>query len=544
MANKTVADLTSKIPALTDIIPVADPTTGVAGKSLVSDVVNFGLPTQSGNSGKYLTTNGTSAYWDSNPLGTVTSVGGNGTVNGLSLSGTVTSSGNITLGGTLSGVDLTNQITGILPVTNGGTGTANGSITSVGNLTFLSPSTSNGGSVSIIGQNQTPTVGVTTNGGVLSFQAGSGYDYYPSGPFQYRQRNGQFKFNEILLCEGPSSGYMTSANSTPVGHADSMFFGKFTLENIATNYPTYSLSRVTAVGHGTFRNASNVQASTALGTDTCSIGSHYYFSTAIGSYSLAEAKGNYDVGVGSATIVYKTAGDGYNVAIGQRSLTYATNLSRNTAVGQDSGSYCTSNISNLLYKSTDSIFIGYRSRPLNNDCTNEIVIGTDAIGKGSNSATLGNTNTNAAYIYGNTLNLGNGASSATITANGALTVTAGGTNQDVTLTPSGTGKVNAPAIKETVFTITDGASVDINPANGGIQVWTLGANRTPTASSFAEGQSVTLMVDDGTAYAITWSTISPTWIGGSAPTLATSGYTVIELWKRSSTIYGALVGTA
>lgn len=54
--------------------------------------------------------------------GTVTSVGGTGTVNGISLSGTVTSSGNLTLGGTLSNVDLTTQITGTLPVANGGTG--------------------------------------------------------------------------------------------------------------------------------------------------------------------------------------------------------------------------------------------------------------------------------------------------------------------------------------------------------------------------------------------------------------------------------------
>jgi hypothetical protein len=54
--------------------------------------------------------------------GTVTSVSGTGTVNGITLSGTVTSSGNLTLGGTLSGVDLTTQITGTLPVANGGTG--------------------------------------------------------------------------------------------------------------------------------------------------------------------------------------------------------------------------------------------------------------------------------------------------------------------------------------------------------------------------------------------------------------------------------------
>jgi hypothetical protein len=55
-------------------------------------------------------------------LGTVTSVGGTGTVNGITLTGTVTSSGNLTLGGTLSGVSLTTQVSGTLPVGNGGTG--------------------------------------------------------------------------------------------------------------------------------------------------------------------------------------------------------------------------------------------------------------------------------------------------------------------------------------------------------------------------------------------------------------------------------------
>jgi hypothetical protein len=73
--------------------------------------------------------------------GTVTSVGGTGTVNGITLTGTVTSSGNLTLGGTLANVDLTSQITGTLPVANGGTG-----ITSFGSgvATFLgTPSSAN-----------------------------------------------------------------------------------------------------------------------------------------------------------------------------------------------------------------------------------------------------------------------------------------------------------------------------------------------------------------------------------------------------------------
>ena len=65
------------------------------------------------------------AVFNANPsetgTGTVTSVGGTGTVNGITLTGTVTSSGNLTLGGTLANVDLTSQVTGTLPVANGGT---------------------------------------------------------------------------------------------------------------------------------------------------------------------------------------------------------------------------------------------------------------------------------------------------------------------------------------------------------------------------------------------------------------------------------------
>ena len=71
--------------------------------------------------------------------GSVTSVSGTGTVNGISLSGTVTSSGDITLGGSLSGVSLTTQVTGTLPVANGGTGLTSG--TSGGILAFTATGT-------------------------------------------------------------------------------------------------------------------------------------------------------------------------------------------------------------------------------------------------------------------------------------------------------------------------------------------------------------------------------------------------------------------
>ena len=58
------------------------------------------LPPNDGTNGQVLTTDGAGVTsWTTNGAGTVTSVVGAGTVNGLTLSGTVTSTGNITLGG-------------------------------------------------------------------------------------------------------------------------------------------------------------------------------------------------------------------------------------------------------------------------------------------------------------------------------------------------------------------------------------------------------------------------------------------------------------
>ena len=57
---------------------------------------------QAGSAGQVLQSNATSApTWVTPASGTVTSVSGTGTVSGLTLTGTVTSSGNLTLGGTL-----------------------------------------------------------------------------------------------------------------------------------------------------------------------------------------------------------------------------------------------------------------------------------------------------------------------------------------------------------------------------------------------------------------------------------------------------------
>lgn len=109
-----------------------------------------------------------------------------------------------------------------------------------------------------------------------------------------------------------------------------------------------------------------------------------------------------------------------------------------------------------------------------------------------------------------------------------------------------TGQQTFLETMDTVYGITDGAAFEIDPVNGNIQTITLGDNRTPAATNFAAGQAVLLGIADGTAYAITWTTVAPTWVvpGGTAaaPTLATTGYTWILLWKVSTTIYACEVG--
>lgn len=107
------------------------------------------------------------------------------------------------------------------------------------------------------------------------------------------------------------------------------------------------------------------------------------------------------------------------------------------------------------------------------------------------------------------------------------------------------GAVLNDGYTEEVFAVS-GTTPALSPTNGSIQTWTLTGNSTPTAGTWAAGQSITLMVDDGTARTINWSSLAVTWKtdAGSAPTLNTTGYTVIALWKVGTTIYGARVGDA
>jgi hypothetical protein len=158
-------------------------------------------------------------------------------------------------------------------------------------------------------------------------------------------------------------------------------------------------------------------------------------------------------------------------------------------------------------------------------------------------------------------NFPNISSSGTISgASGVFTVVSG-TSGIFTGTISGSNGVFAAStltnpgivgtVLEDIYTISDGAAFEIDPSNGSIQLITLGASRTPKATNFVDGEAITFMVDDGTAYTLTWTDATfggagVVWKtdGGSAPTLNTSGYTAMVLWKVSGQVYGARIGDA
>ena len=101
----------------------------------------------------------------------------------------------------------------------------------------------------------------------------------------------------------------------------------------------------------------------------------------------------------------------------------------------------------------------------------------------------------------------------------------------------------------TAATLQDGLTIDtesinwtgavtLDPANGLLQEITLTGNVTSMTDSLADGEALVLMIDDGTAYTITWPTITWTSDSATAPTLQTSAKTVVQVWKAGTTLYG------
>lgn len=157
-----------------------------------------------------------------------------------------------------------------------------------------------------------------------------------------------------------------------------------------------------------------------------------------------------------------------------------------------------------------------------------ITLSGDVSGSGTTSITVTVNDDSHNHIISNVDGL-----QTALDAKASITGSENLTNKTLT-SPQITG-----TIVEDIYALS-GTTPALDPANGSIQTWTLSGTSSPT-DSVSAGESLILMIDDGSAYSITWPTI--TWLnnGGVAPTLATTGYTAITIWKVGSTLYGALI---
>jgi hypothetical protein len=119
---------------------------------------------------------------------------------------------------------------------------------------------------------------------------------------------------------------------------------------------------------------------TVLGASSCRGGN---YNTAIGAFSLGFNTGNNNTGIGNSALASKTTG--------------ASNLAAGDKAGRYIGNGTTS-----ITSVNNSVYLGAETKGLSaTGSTNEIVIGYDATGLGSNTAVLGNASITTTALRGN-----------------------------------------------------------------------------------------------------------------------------------------------
>jgi len=238
--------------------------------------------------------NGTLAFTSQLTNGTVTRVQGNGTVNGITLTGNVTTDGNLTLGGNLTGVNLSTQTTGTLPVTNGGTGvttsTGSGSVVLSTSPNLTTPALGTPASGNLTNCTGYPITGVVTANatGVTTLTANGTTSAQLAASLTDETGTGSNVFNTNCTLVTPALGTPSAVNltnavglptATPTyngGYDVSGWFALGACAYVSADSPTFVMNMTgDATGYLSLGNRIKLTQTTIK----------YFVVTAIGAYS-------------------------------------------------------------------------------------------------------------------------------------------------------------------------------------------------------------------------------------------------------------------
>lgn len=153
-----------------------------------------------------------------------------------------------------------------------------------------------------------------------------------------------------------------------------------------------------AVGSGALANIDD-------GVQNCGVGDGALYTNvqgnnniAVGILALYYCTGDGNAAMGTQSLQQATSAE-YNTAAGHYALNRITTGDNNTALGAGAGAFITGGAT-PNQTSANSVYLGYNTKASANGNTNEIVIGYDVTGKGSNTVAIGNSSITDTYLVG------------------------------------------------------------------------------------------------------------------------------------------------
>ena len=161
--------------------------------------------------------------------------------------------------------------------------------------------------------------------------------------------------------------------------------------------------------HGTANQVLSTTGSGTLTWTTPSLGSltgytngSTPYNVGLGIYTSASANGQYNTAIGASAMKSNISSE--NTAIGFEAMVNISQAgsNNNVVIGSQAAKYygASGQWNNNWKTMNKSVYIGAMARASNFDTNNEIVIGYDAVGNGSNTVRLGNTNITEVHTQG------------------------------------------------------------------------------------------------------------------------------------------------